>query len=632
MNRRGASSKAPLLLLGGLLLIIGGGIALWRYWPAHDDQTAPPNTNPNGPPVVQDPGPPITPADKVKPGQAVQVPFIFWGGDVATFVANGGLDAQKDSILGRQDLNVKLTKGDDFEQQVKDYLDNKSPFLRGTLSMLGQASDRLTARPETTPVVFLQLTWSGGDHFVGRANFKTLNDIKGKKIAIQKGGPHVGMLNDILRTARVGWNEIKVVWTEDVTGEKGPAEKFRKDQSIDACFAISPDMTDLTGGLESTGTGQKNSVDGAHVVVSTAYMSHSIADVYACRRDFYEGNKEWVEKFAAAYIKGCEDLVDAKKKSAPAYKAAIKLAQDIWGKYDDLKDSVAKEDDVDGLISDSTFVGLPGNVSFFTAKGNLTGFAFKLGQALQLPDDPATQPFKTNPKGFRRADFDYDALAKLGGLNGKPITQARFEPEIKIEPEKTIYSFNILFQPDQDKFSEQDYGGDFQRALEEASLFGNAVVAIRGHADPTLFMQRFLNAATRQGLLKPAGPRNSYKTADGKPFDLNNITNVLDIVAKNPTLHFVDANGDGDLMTNAEASLQSLSDKRAARVREAILNYARSKGLVLEASQMRSEGVGVKEPVIAFPQTDDQAAQNRRVEFSIIKVPAEKVHSDEFGL
>src|SRR5271156_5565901 len=47
------------------------------------------------------------------------------------------------------------------------YLSGKSPLLRGTLSMLGQESQRLTERPEHTPVVFLQLTWSAGDHLVG---------------------------------------------------------------------------------------------------------------------------------------------------------------------------------------------------------------------------------------------------------------------------------------------------------------------------------------------------------------------------------------------------------------------------------------------------------------------------------
>src|SRR5271167_3967322 len=114
---------------------------------------------------------------EVKAGEALEVPFIFWGGDVATFHANGGLDTQADSLFGKSGLKCRLTPGDDFDKQVENYLAKKSPFLRGTMSMLGQASDKLTAKPETTPVVFLQLTWSAGDHLVGRDSFRNLKDL-----------------------------------------------------------------------------------------------------------------------------------------------------------------------------------------------------------------------------------------------------------------------------------------------------------------------------------------------------------------------------------------------------------------------------------------------------------------------
>src|SRR5713226_4369299 len=97
-------------------------------------------------------------ADKIKPGTILEVPFIFWGGDVATFHANGGLETTPDSLFGKQGLKLKLVPGDDFAGQVKNYSDNKSPFLRGTMSMLGQESEGLTKKPDTTPVVFLQLT------------------------------------------------------------------------------------------------------------------------------------------------------------------------------------------------------------------------------------------------------------------------------------------------------------------------------------------------------------------------------------------------------------------------------------------------------------------------------------------
>src|SRR5262245_15366033 len=211
------------------------------------------------------------PAKRIKPDQVLEVPFIFWGGDVATFHANGGLETTPDSLFGKQGLKIKLVPGDDFAAQVKKYQENKdnsTPFLRGTLSMLGQESENLTRSRDATPVVFVQLTWSAGDHLVGRASFKDLNDLRGKKSALQQGGPHVGMLNDILNTVNLSWNDITVVWTNDVSGDKGPAELMRKDQSVDACFAISPEMFELTsapdtGGVTSTGDGAKKSIKGA---------------------------------------------------------------------------------------------------------------------------------------------------------------------------------------------------------------------------------------------------------------------------------------------------------------------------------------------------------------------------------
>ncbi len=570
----------------------------------------------------------------------IEVPFIFWGGDVATFHANGGLETTPDSIFGKQGLKVKLIPGDDFVgQQVKDYMSGKSPFLRGTLSMLGQVSEQLTAQSNTTPVVFLQLTWSAGDHLVGREGFKTLSDLKGKKIALQKGGPHVGMLHDILRTTRLNWNDITVVWTEEVNGDKGPAALMRKDPTVDACFAISPEMFDLTsapetGGVDSVGDGTKKSIKGAHVVVSTAHMSRSIADVYACRKDFYDKNKPLVERFAAGYLKACEELIDAKKKAGEKDKAAkdrydqdIKLAQEIWGKDPAFKDAVQKADDVDGLISDAAFVGLPGNESFFTATGNLSGFPFKQAQAAALPEDPSTSPLKLKPKLFLAADFKYNRLREIGKLHGKAPSQPRIRAEAKIVAENTIFEFKILFQPNESKFSAAKYGDDFQRALEQASLFGNTIVAIRGHADPGLLIQRFVAAATAQRILKEE--KGGYVLKGGNKLDLGDTKAILAVIEANPNLTFTDQQGTGTL-AEAVRKLQNLSKERADEVRNSVTSYANMSNLMLDDSQMRIEAVGVRDSV--NPTSDEISNKNRRVEFRIIKVPVDQVNADEFDL
>jgi outer membrane protein OmpA-like peptidoglycan-associated protein len=579
---------------------------------------------------------------KVGKGEVIDVPFIFWGGDVATFHANGGFDTTADSLFGKHGLLCKLTPGDDFEKQVDNYLKGKTPFLRGTLSMLGQVSEKLTEKPETMPVVFLQLTWSAGDHLVGRKEITRLDQLKGKKFALQEGGPHVGMLNDILLTARLSWRDINVVWTKDVSGEKGPAELFRKDSSIDACFAVTPDMLELTsapesGGIESTGDGTKKSVKGAHVVVSTAHMSRSIADVYACRKDFYDANREWIDKFVAGYLKGCEELVDVKKKAEAKdkaaeerYKKVIKLAQSIWSKDPAFKDEVAKDEDVDGLISDAVFVGVPGNEAFFKQKGNLSGFDFKQKQALRLPDDPANRRLKKDPKLFDAADLDYNALRKLGDLHGKPPSQARILAEPKIEPETIIFSFEIRFQPDQSNFPAEKYGEDFQRALELASLFGNTAVAVRGHADPCLLVQLFLETAPAKGIIKKK-PDGTYLTADDKPFDPKDIKQVVALLEKNPGLVYRTPDGNIDVSSVAR-NLKDLSDRRSEEVRRTVVSFAADRGLVLDKGQLRAKGAGVAEPKSIETRLGVGVDENRRVEFSIIKVPLKDLNVDPFDL
>jgi len=630
----GGGSKGWLAGLIVAAVLVGGGVLIYKNMKTGDSEK-PDDTGRDAPL--------IDPDKTIAKDTVVDVPFIFWGGDVATFHANGGLETRPDSLFGKHGIKCRLTPGDDFDKQIETYLAGKSPFLRGTLSMLGQASEKLTAKPGTMPVVFLQLTWSAGDHLVGREAITKLDQLKGKKIALQEGGPHVGVLNDILHTARLDWNDITVVWTKDVSGDKGPAELFRKDKSLDACFVISPEMFELTsapdsGGVESVGDGTKKSVKGAHVVVSTAHMSRSIADVYACRKDFYDNNREWIDKFVAGYLKACEDLVDVKKKAQgddkaaeKRYKDIVTLAQDIWGKDPAFKDAVAKFEDVDGLISDSNFVGLPGNESFFKAKGNLSGIDFKQKQALRLPADPSKDKPKSNPKLFQAANLDYVALRKLGDLHGKAPTQARIAAEkIKVEPEQIIFSFEISFEANQSTFDETKYGADYQRALELASLYGNTAVAVRGHADPCLLVQRFLKASQDKGLIRAKG--NGFVVVAGdKAFDPHNMKEVLDFIKDNPGLEFGER-GERFTVSEAVASLQDLSVKRSEEVKKTVATYAANHSLLLDKSQFRADAVGVRDPKKVLIKPGEGYDSNRRVEFSIIKVPLKDVNSDEFDL
>src|SRR5262245_48174267 len=72
----------------------------------------------------------------VQKKEALEVPYLFWGGDVPTFWANGGAQTKKGSIFDKMGLKLKLVDGDNFHRQVLDYASGKSPLVRGTFSML----------------------------------------------------------------------------------------------------------------------------------------------------------------------------------------------------------------------------------------------------------------------------------------------------------------------------------------------------------------------------------------------------------------------------------------------------------------------------------------------------------------
>ncbi|MCA9187809.1 MAG: hypothetical protein R3E01_21435 [Pirellulaceae bacterium] len=572
----------------------------------------------------------------VRDGQVLEVPYITWGGDVATFHANGGLTTQKNSNFGTAGLNLKLTPGDDFIQQVKNYVEGKTPFLRGTMRMLGQASEVLGSDPGTKPVVILQLSWSAGDHIVGRENIRSLNDLRGQgkkiRIACQQGGPHVGLLYDSLAAAQIKRDEVEIVWVDELTGAKGPAQKFRDDASVDACCVITPDMIGLTGGFDSVGNGAEGTVKGAHVVNSTQQMSRSIADVYAVRSDWYESHREEVDKFVTGYLKSTETVVAMRKsfedtkRLSPEYRSVLKMSQDIFG----TEVLPTLEVDAHGLLLDCTFVGLPGQVAFFEDKGNASGFDAKTKAALDMAVEWG---YAKSRRGFDPPGLNYQQIATAAGL--KPVAAGSgagrinaeildFSPESQLD-DTTIVSFTINFEPNQSDFSADRYGAEFSHAIQQASQFGNAVVVIRGHSDPTLTLREMIKAGIKKGVIKQQGRPGNYEYfLNGRPLNTDAIRELTEMIKAGQF------EGTEFKPRETMQAALNLSFARANAVRDEVIAFAKKQGINLDASQLQPVGAGILEPVIPKPQSIEEAMKNMRVEFRIVRVPAEALKASDF--
>ena len=575
------------------------------------------------------------PVGAVKSGGSLQLPYIIWGGDMATFYANGGLKTQSGSIFQKQGLNLNLTPGDNFIQQVRDYRSGKSPFLRGTYRMMGQASEVIGSDPRTKGVMIMQMTWSAGDHMVAREGIKTVTDLRGKTIAVQQGGPHIGMLDDVLKTAQLSWDDITVKFYENLTGDGSPVEAFRKDSTISACFAITPDMFGLCTDLTSIGTGAEGTVKGAKVLVSTAELSRSIADVYVCRKDFYDANRSLVRKLVAGYLKAAEELVD--KRAAfdagtrdPSYVSLLNQTVKIY-----TEEVVPNADEAHGLLLDSTFAGYPGNVSFFEKEGNLHGFEAFQASSLELA---TTRGYAKQKMGLFPSGLNYKHEDFLNYLEKTSLEQGeRFRAEAVLSEieelssgglldDRTIVSFTINFKPNQIEFKAVQYAAEFNRVIETADKFGNAVVAIRGHADPTKTLVDLVKAGLTKGTLKRSGSRGNYSySLNGRSLSLDDTERLLESIGKGD----FDGVDDYNPRRTMQAAL-NLSRKRAEAVKSSVIAYAKGRGITVDLSQIQPQGVGIAEPFISKPRSVAEAEQNMRVEFRVIRVSAEVTQESDF--
>lgn len=298
----------------------------------------------------------------VKDSKSLRAPLITWGGDIATILANGNSrTTTAGSIFAEQNVQLELTRTDDFKKQIEAYLQGETPYLRGTMGMINMAAEVLNRDPRTKPVIIYQMTWSnGGDCLVVKPGIRSAKDLKGKTIALQAYGPHVDYLAKLLRDAGLKMSDVTIKWVKDLTGtENSPAEALDS-KEVDAAMVITPDGLMLTSN-GSVGTGSEGSVKGAKIMLSTKSANRIIADVYAVRSDYFTAHKQEVEHFVHGLLLGeqkLKTLLKNKKSRIAEYKKTITAAAEI------LLDSASATADAEALYGDCEYVGFHGNVKF----------------------------------------------------------------------------------------------------------------------------------------------------------------------------------------------------------------------------------------------------------------------------
>ena len=517
----------------------------------------------------------------------VQVPIITWGGDIATIYANGNAKSTvRTSIFGKLGLNLNLVREDVFAKQVGAYLSGRSPYLRGTLGMINMAAEVASKDPRTKPVIVYQLTWSsGGDALVVKGNVKSTKELKGKSVAVQAYGPHVDYLAKVLADAGLSMKDINIKWVADITGGANSPAAALREGGVDAAMVIIPDALALSSN-GTVGTGAEDSVKGARILLSTKTANRIIADVYAVRSDYLQANRAAVESFVSGLLQGHEalrQLVANKATRAAEYKQTLTSAAQI------LLDSPQAVGDAEGMYADADFAGLNGNQAFFAKASNPRGFG-PLNKEISAAFGAIG--LVSQAAALDHAKWDFGRLG--GATSPAPAAEVqRFDSE-KVATivqrkqqqgrlgEGELFSFEVLFQPNQDKFSADLYSDAFKRVAGLAATYGGAVITVEGHSDPMAYLR-----ARKDG----ASPV---------------------------------------VLSRTQQSAKNLSLSRAAAVRDSIVAYAKSQGTAIDPSQFAVVGHGITQPKSGIcggepcaPKDEQAWKSNMRVEFRIIQIEAE---------
>lgn len=199
---------------------------------------------------------------------------------------------------------------------------------------------------EFKPKAFMQVDWSrGGDAIIVKRGINSVNDLKGKKIAVAVPSPAQTLLMTALEAANLKYSDVKVITTTD---NLKAAQMFRS-ADVDAAVVWSPDDMLAT-----------KDVPGSKVLLTTKEQSHVIADIFFAKESYINSHRKMIDGFYEGWMKAVAEL---KANPSNREKAAKYLAE-ING---------LGTEDAMGMMDVVYWTGHGDNVNFFGMNSDYRG-------------------------------------------------------------------------------------------------------------------------------------------------------------------------------------------------------------------------------------------------------------------
>jgi len=382
-----------------------------------------------------------------------------WAGHAPGIVYNNGLDPNPNSSYKKNfGMDVKFVVIEDPAAKLAAFRKGDVDIMWNTVDNWAREASILAEQNQAAKSIIMQ-DWSrGGDGIVSLASIKSVEDLKGKRVACTQFSPSHFLLLYLLAQSGLSPEdrtqvENNIIFTQDASLA---AAAFRS-KNVDAAVTWEPD---LSSAVEARG-------DEARVLVSTAAATNVIADTLVARQDLIDKSPETVRDFVNGWFDGIGMMRDNPNPSNEIVAKSLKLDAET----------------VSGMLSGLKLTPYADNAQFYGLTGAKPHYETLFDTAFVIWRKKGLINKTVSAKDWSDSRFVSNLAAKYPGQKVEEKEVVAKAPTAKDVP--------ILQQQIQIQFtpgSEEIMAGSYfllDKLGELMTSFGSTVLRVEGNTDST---------------------------------------------------------------------------------------------------------------------------------------------------
>src|SRR6266540_381000 len=382
-----------------------------------------------------------------------------WAGHAPGVVFNHGLDPSGASQYRKKyGLDVKFVLIEDPAAKLAAFRKGDVDIMWNTVDNWAREASVLAEQNQRAKSIVMQ-DWSrGGDGIASLASIKSVEDLKGHKIACTQFTPSHFLLLYLLSQSGLSPDdragvEKNIIFTTDAPAA---AAAFKAKQ-VDAAVTWEPD---LSGAVTARGAE-------AHVLVSTQAATNIIADTLVARQDLIDKAPETVRDFVHGWLDGIEMIKNDPNSSYEIVAKALKLDNDT----------------VSGMLSGLKLTPYADNAQFYGLNGAKAHYETLFDTAFVIWRKKGLVTRSVDARDWADTRF-LQALAS--SYPGQKVEEAPVVAKAPSQKDVPILhqQIQIQFTPGSDEIMPGSYLL-LDKLGETMTSFGNTVLRVEGNTDST---------------------------------------------------------------------------------------------------------------------------------------------------